>query len=223
MCRISGRSLSIIFVSSVRPMTDPSSEHYKNQLAAWRSWHAVAEAIIFFNDYQEALDSEITRFIPSENYPRILHMAEFMMEQEGWCALLNSDIVITPYFKTVEKKLNDKKAMACSSWRHEFDPAVGIEPRTRVDNGLDFFAAKPWVWAHVYAQVNENLRLGSVRWDTWMLGFFSIRAAAGNYDITKSRCVCHPRHSQEGRKYGPPPPDDLHFHAWPVMSRMEIK
>lgn len=199
---------------------DPNAEHYRNQLAAWRSWQQVADAIVYFNDPESALESDITRFIPSENYPRILHLAEFCMEQPDWCVILNGDIVITPYFKTIEKKLNDKKALACSSWRHEFDPAVGIEPRTRVDNGLDFFAAKPWVWAHVYAEVNEHLRLGAIQWDSWLLGFFSIRAAAGNYDITPSRCVCHPIHGS--RSYGPAPAP-FHFHAWPVMGNMKIK
>lgn len=213
-------ALALIFVSSVRPMTDPDSEHYKNQIAAWESWHKVATAIVYFNDPQPPLVSPITRFVPSENFPRILCMAELMMEQRDWCVLLNGDIWITEYFKIITQKLDAKKATCCASWRHEFDPKVGLEPRARVDNGLDFFAAKPAVWAHVYNEVNENLRLGAIQWDSWMLGFFSIRAAAGFYDITPSRCVCHPKH--EGRALGPAPPP-FHFHAWPVMSRMQIK
>lgn len=197
-----------------------SPEYDRNQLAAWKSWHEVAEAIIYFNDPQPQLFSSITRFVPAEPYPRILNMVELMMSQPGWCALLNSDIILTPYFKAIEQKLYAKKAIAASSWRHEFDPAIGIEPRARVDNGLDFFAASPWVWANVYAEVNENLRLGAIQWDSWLLGFFSIKAAAGFYDITPSRCVAHPAH--QGRCYGPAPAP-FHFHAWPVMSRMQIK
>lgn len=195
-------------------------EYDRNQLAAWKSWHEVAEAIIYFNDPQPQLQSSITRFVPAEPYPRILHMAELAMNQPGWCALINSDIVLSPYFKIVEQKLYAKKALAASSWRHEFDPAIGIEPRSRVDNGLDFFAANPWVWANVYNDIDERMRLGSQRWDSWMLGYFSIKAAVGFYDITPSRCVAHPKH--EGRILGPDA-GEVHFHAWPVMSRMQIK
>jgi hypothetical protein len=141
------------------------------------------------------------------------------MEQQDWCAILNADIVVTPHFKLVELKLKARKASAASSWRHEFDPAIGFDPCSRVDNVLDFFAASPFVWSLVYQDVNETLRLGSVQWDSWMLGYFAVKATAGFYDITPSKCIRHPRHGN--RKYGPNP-EPVHFHGWPVMSPVVI-
>lgn len=188
-------------------------------MAAWKSWHQVAEAIVLFNDVQPALQSSITRFIPAESHPRIMELVELCMYQKEWCAILNGDIVITECFQRVELTLSARRAQAAVSWRHEFDPNVGLEPRARVDNGLDFFAACPWIWAQVYAAVNENLRLGAIQWDSWMLGFFGLRSGGSLFDITPSRCVCHPLH--QGRQYGPAPPP-FHLHAWPTMPGLQI-
>lgn len=210
----------MIFVSSIRPMgNDPNAEHYRNQLAAWKSWSKVASAIVYFNDPEPVLESPITRFIPSENFPRILEMAGLCMCQPEWCVILNGDIVVTERLRSVEERLKQFRAMAAASWRHEFDPAIGLEPRKRVDNGLDFFAAHPIIWARVHLEANENLRLGSIQWDTWLLGFFGFKAAGLFWDITPSRCVCHPKHN--GRAYGPAPPP-FHFHAWPLMPSKKL-
>lgn len=210
----------MIFVTSARPMgSDPANEYYRNQLAALTSWHQSASAVVYFNDVQPALSSPITRFIPAENFPRIIDLAEFCAEQKDWCAILNADIVITPYFLQIERKLKARKACAASSWRFEFDPAVGIDPCERVDNGLDFFAATPEIWAKVYQDVPESLRISVQQWDSWMLAYFSMHAVSGFYDITPSKCVRHPSHGN--RQYGPYG-GPVHFHGWPTMSPVQI-
>jgi hypothetical protein len=204
----------MIAVSSCRPMGQ-SAEYDANQKRAWESWQRVFVAVAYFNDPQPELSSDITRFVPSEPYPLVIDLVQFCAEQSDWCAILNADIVLTDRLRPIEQKLKARKASCASSWRHEFDPARGIEPRSRVDNGLDFFAASPEFWAQVYHDVPETLRLGAQRWDSWMLAYFGQKGVAGFYDLTPSRCVCHPKH--DGRAYGPAGPD-VHFHGWPVMS-----
>lgn len=189
-------------------------EYDANQKRAWQSWHMVMSAIVYFNDPQPELESPITRFIPSEPYPRILDLVEFCMNQEDWCCIINADIVITERFRAVEKKLKSRNLYCSSSWRHEFDPAVGIDPCSRVDNGLDYFGASPKFWEEVYQDVPDTLRLGSQQWDSWMLAYFGQRGASGFAHISDSKCVRHPKHGS--RSYGPPTPP-VHFHGWPVM------
>lgn len=206
----------MIFVSSLRNFTDPASEYGRNQIAAFKSWSKVAEAIVYFNATpQPEMESPITCWLPSEEYPRIMDMAECCASQPGWSCIINADIVVTPHISSVEQKLKHRKAIAASSWRHTFDPARGLEPRQRTDNGLDFFMATPEFWRKVYAAIPESLRIGTQMWDQWMLAFFSMYAVSGFYDITPSRCICHPNH--EGRKYGPFG-GPVHIHGWPTMS-----
>lgn len=200
-------------------------EYDRNQLTAWKSWQSVASAVVYFNDPQPALASPITRFIPSEPFPRLIDIFEFCAEQKDWCAVLNGDIVILNHFQSVEKKLKARNACAASSWRWEFDPEVGFFPNAVVDPGVDFFAATPKIWQQVYQDIDENLRLGSVQWDSFLLGWFAVKAVHSPtegcfYSITPSRCVLHPKHGN--RKYGPNPPP-VHFHGWPTMSPCEIK
>lgn len=210
----------MIFVSSARPFTPYPSEYNTNQLAAFKSWEKVADAIVYFNQPQQELQSPKTRFIPAEDFPRILDMAELCANQPGWSCILNADIVITEHFIDVERKLKARKACAASSWRHDFDPKVGLEPRGRTGNGIDFFAATQDFWQKVYHAVPESLRIGVQVWDQWMLAFFAMYAVQGFYDLTPSRCVCHPIHG--GRAYGPFG-GMVHIHGWPCMSPCAIE
>jgi hypothetical protein len=206
----------VIFVSSARVTSDPSDEYFKNQSLATKSWRMVASAIVYFGPSQEYLESPITRFLPSEPFPKILDLVEFCAEQSDWSAILNSDIVLTSRLLTLEKSLKARKASCASSWRHQFDPAVGIDPCERVDNGLDFFAASPEFWKVVYQDCPETLRLGAQRWDSWMLAYFGMKGIAGFYDLTPSKCVRHPLHF--GRIYGDAGPDVDFMGGWPTMS-----
>ncbi len=217
----------MIFVTSCRPMGD-SPEYDSNQFRAYQSWLHVADAIVFFNDPQP-LSSPITRYLPSEPYPRLIEMVDFCADQPDWCCLINSDIVVTPHFRRVEAKLKRIKATCASSWRWQFDPKVGIEPCHHVDNGLDFFAATPGAWGEIYETMHstpqgehdaaKHLRWGSPSWDSWMLGTFWKKFTSAFYNITGSKCIRHPLHG--GRKHGGGVPD-VHLEGWPVMSTAEI-
>jgi hypothetical protein len=205
----------MIFVSSARPMgNDP--QYDRNQLAAKASWDKCASKIVYFNDIQPQLRSPKTWFVDAEPYPRILDILEFCMSQEEWCAILNADIVVGPNFPVVEAKLRSKNAMCASSWRYNFDPAIGISSGVHNDNGIDFFAATPEVWGRAYELCQEELRLGSGYWDGWMLSVFGTFFMLGFWNLTPARVIFHPNHS--GRIHGP------HFditrikiYQWPVM------
>jgi hypothetical protein len=205
----------MIFVSSARPMGD-DPEYDRNQLAAKASWELVASAIVYFNDVQPQLASAKTRFLPSQPYPFIRDMVDFCADQEAqWCALINSDIIVTPAIKRVMEKLKAKNAYACASWRWNFDPADGIEKCAHEDNGLDFFMAIAGAWELIYQQeAPKFLKFGAPSWDSWMLGAFFKLLASGFYDITAARVIRHPRHG--GRKHGTGVPS-VHYIAWPVM------
>lgn len=217
----------MIFVSSARPFDqDPTGEYARNQLMAKASWENVASAIVYFNDPQPQLASPKTRFIPAEPYPHLIDMIDLCADQgDEWVCILNADIVTTPQLLGAEQRLKKQHAVAASSWRWEFDPAVGINPCQHVDNGLDFFAAIPRAWMKVYDTMHrtpqgehdaaKHLRLGAPSWDTWALAtFFHLFSHMGFYNITGTKSIRHPRH--EGRRHadGVPP---VHLPCWPVM------
>lgn len=220
----------MIFVSSARPMGD-DAEYDRNQLAAKASWEIVASAIVYFNDVQPQLASPKTHFIPAEQYPALIDMVDFAADQgDEWVALVNADIVVTPIFIHAEKRLKEKKAVAASSWRWEFDPAVGISPCAHIDNGLDFFAAVPGAWNQIYEQMHtgaqgdadapKHLRWASPGWDSWMLGtFFHLFSHRGFYNLTGWKAVRHPRHGSRRYGTGVPP---VHFLGWPVMPQDSV-
>lgn len=215
----------MIFVTSARPMGD-DPEYDRNQLTAKQSWEPLATAIVYFNQPQPQLASPKTRFIPAEPYPHVIDMVDLCADQgDEWCCLLNADIVTTPVLLHLEQRLKLKHAIAVSSWRWEFDPAVGITPCHQLDCGLDFFAAVPGAWAELYEQMlrtpqgehdaAKHLRFGAPSWDSWCLGaFFKLFSHRGFYNITGSKCIRHPKHG--GRKHGTGVPP-VHFLDWPVM------
>lgn len=195
-------------------------QYDSNQLRAFHSWLLVADAIVYFNEPQAALRSPKTRFIPAEPFPMLRELVDFCADQPTWCAVLNADIVVTPVFKRLEQKLKDARASAASSWRWTFDPAIGLEPCEHNDNGLDFFAAVPGAWDLIYQQdAMKHLRMGAPSWDAWLLGAFYKLFQHGFYNLTKHRCIRHPKH--DGRKHAQI--SQLpHFIGWPVMGELEI-
>lgn len=214
----------MIFVSTARPMGD-DPVYDSNQLFAKASWEKVADAIAYFNNAQPALASPKTRFIPSQPYPFLRDIVDLCADQDDWTVIINADIWIHQAFTRIEQKLRAKKAVAASSFRWNFDPAVGVESCAHNDNGLDFFAATPGAWEMVYQKMGttpqgdadspRHLRLGAPQWDSWLLGtFFHLFSNVGFYDITDTRCVRHPIHG--GRKYGTGVPMP-HFYGWPCQ------
>lgn len=212
----------MIFISSVRQFDkDPSGEYQRNQLAAKASWERVATRIFYFNAREPALDSPKTVWIPADEYPRILDLCELAAQQNEWCAILNGDIVIGPGFPLVEAKLKARHATCASSWRYNFDPAVGIQGGVHDDNGLDFFAAVPAVWQKAYEMCDDRLHVSSTGWDCWCLSLFCTFFQQGFWDVTPSRVIFHPRHL--GRIHGPRVELDLvQTYSWPQMASAKI-
>lgn len=213
----------MIAVSSFRPFTDPSSEYGRNQIAAHRSWESQFDLIAYFNDFQPQLAGSNTVFIPSEPFPRIVELAAFCAGQGDWCAILNADIVVGDRFRVIERRLK-RSAHACAgvSYRHEFDPKVGLEPARVVDNGLDFFCATPDQWSRAAATLHPRVRLGAQSWDTQALSFFATFSIMGFYDLTPAKVIFHPKH--DGRLYGPcVPPDQIRVWGAPVMPHSKIQ
>lgn len=221
----------MIFVSTARVTNNPGDEYFRNQKFAVESWNKVAEAIVFFGPRQEHLASPITRFLPSEDFPKLVDVVDFCADQPVWCAIVNSDIWIHQALGKIEQKLNAKRAVAASSFRWNFDPAVGVNPCHHNDNGLDFFAAVPAAWAMLFEAMQhspqgdidspKHLRLGAGQWDSWCLGaFFHLFSTMGFYNLTDACVVRHPIHGN--RKYGTinhVPNYAPHFLGWPVMGQ----
>lgn len=212
----------MILVSSIRQFSnDPTSEYQRNQLAAKKSWEKVATRIVYFSAREPALDSAKTVWIPSEEYPRILDLVEFATQQTEWCALINSDIILGANLPLVEAKLKARKAKCASSWRWNFDPAIGIQSGVHNDWGGDFFAAVPEVWQRCYEMIDERLCVGSTFWDCWMLSFFCTFYVSDFWNITNSRVVFHPNHG--ARIHGPRfVHDTVQIYGWPRMSDQHL-
>lgn len=192
----------MIALSSLKPWSDPTEEHARNQMAAQCSWSVFKEVFLF------------------EDFPSIKFLSNFASQQNDWCAILNADIVISERLATVEKKLK-QRFTAATSYRYEFIPEAGFlhANLSPTDNGLDFFCAKPDVWRRVAEKCPDDLRLGCQMWDTWLLSFFATFECETYADITPARVVFHPKHGN--RKYGPTPkvPE---LWSWPVMSPAKI-
>lgn len=215
----------MIAISTARVTDDPSDEYFRNQSFAFQSWLKVFDAVIFLGPYQRHLDSPITRFFPADNFPKVYETVNICADQNEWTCIINSDIWVAPNFKRIEQKLAQKKAVAASSWRWTFDPAVGVEPCAHSDYGIDFFAAQPGAWEMVYREMQnsaqgdldspKHLRLGAPSWDQYMLGvFFMLFSTKGFFDLTATRVIRHPKHG--GRKNGTGVPV-VHMPHWPVM------
>jgi hypothetical protein len=110
----------------------------------------------------------------------------------GWCAIVNSDIVIKN-MPIIEVQLSNNRAFAAMSKRYEFE-GENFKSAKVVDLGLDFFAAQPAVWREALRIIPAQYRIGHCLWDTWMLGFLCENYFKGLWDITSCRAVFHPRH-----------------------------
>lgn len=181
----------MIAVSSFKPRGE-SLEIEQNQADANRSWNEVFSQIIYFNDYDHAMSSSKTSFIPCEGYPTIKDLAGYCSMLEGWSCIINADIVVTNAMILVEYALDRHNALCATSRRYTFDPKMGISKSSFVDFGLDIFVARPGIWSEVASIVPEDFRIGHCLWDTWMAGFFN--ATGKYYDITPFKCVFHPIH-----------------------------
>lgn len=190
----------MICLTSCKPLGSNSESDF-NQIAAWHSWQRVFSQIVYWNAPERELSSSNTLFIPSQPFPHIWEFVEVAAYQKDWCAIVNADIITGDNLKKAMHAAKAKKAMALTSWRYEFDPAVGINAHARiVDCGIDFFAASPEAWQIVWQHVPENIRIGCQQWDSWMLGALGELLGNRFMGINNFRCIFHPKHGN--RKYG---------------------
>lgn len=192
----------MIAVSSFRPL-DENPEFKANQIAAKRSWSSVFSRMIFLNQCDERMVNEElqTEFYGSDDFPCIKHMVEVCSIQEGWSCLINADIVVSDRIKKVEQELDRLGCCGAMSRRYNFEPRRGPDTGNVNDLGLDFFAAKQWVWKKCHEVIPDQFRIGHCFWDTWMMGFLNGTCRNKCADITPSRCIFHPIHGGRRTKY----------------------
>lgn len=191
----------MIAVSSMRLDVDCPPEIRRNQEAARFTWDDN------FEDYQIFWNSEA---------PTIQFLCDWCSRIPGWSAIVNGDIVIGPNWPAVEQALNRTRAVCAISKRYELGPDKNQASARVVDNGLDFFAARPEIWAMAAMEVPPEFRLGKIFWDTWMLGFFMHASKGECADLTDSRVIFHPRHGNRGQQQIEVPP--LKYPpTWPVL------
>lgn len=189
----------MIALSSLKPI-GTHDESDTNQFNAWESWQKSFSACVYFNEPQRVLQSSNTLYVPSSDFPHLWQFVEWAAYQSDWCCIINSDILIGHNWQQALNKIRIKKSKCFTSWRYEFNSALGLANARVVDCGIDIFAACPDVWKAVLAHIPENLRIGCQQWDSWMLGAFGELAGKSFVGISNHRCIFHPKHGN--RKYG---------------------
>lgn len=188
----------MIAVSSHKPFSK-SADIARNQLRAKESWEKVFDGIVYFGDYEPELASPKTEFVPCIDFPQISLLVLAAAESLDHSCILNADIIVDTTLKTLWPM---PKMSACTSRRYEFHPdefdLATAEPR---DFGVDFFLANPWVWRACWRAIPKHLRIGHVSWDSWMLSFLNGYCGRRFCDITKFRCIFHPKHEERNRPY----------------------
>lgn len=183
-------------ISSFKPFS-ASPEVAANQLAAKQTWESVFSQIVYFSpEIEPALASPKTRFVPSPDWPRIRDMMQYATDQPEWSCLINADIQVSFRLRFVEMELMRLGAQSAISFRHEL-PGGKV-----VDNGLDWFAAEPGLWALLAKRVPPDFRMGHILWDTWTLSAFTaIGRRKQCFDVTATKCIFHPKHGDRCRPH----------------------
>lgn len=192
---------AMIAVSSFKPL-DLSVEVALNQIRAHETWSRAFDAIIYFGKPEPRLECSKTNFIYHDDFPTISLMALTAAMTGDWCCIINSDIVVSPDLFRVWDKAVRQGAKAITSYRWEYEPGDIDLMNTRItDNGFDFFATSPDLWAKISIEVPPSYRIGHNVWDSWMLGFFNVHLGRKFVDITSQRVIFHPKHGQRQQKW----------------------
>ena len=182
-------------------LDDCPPEIFDNQRVAIATWEQN------FEDFQIFWGAEA---------PSIHDLCEYCSQQPGWSCIINGDIVIGPNWPAVEQALNRARAVCAISKRYELGPERNQATARVVDNGLDFFAARPEIWAMAAMEVPPHFKLGKIFWDTWMLGFFMHASRGECADLTDCRVIFHPKHGNRGQQQIEVPP--LKYPpTWPAL------
>ncbi len=209
----------MIAISS--PRFDAPQEIIQNQVAALNTWEQEFEMVflVIENDKPLEIISPVdakVRFLTTSEVPTIQSLCKLCASFQGWSAIINSDIVIGPNWRVVERELLRSKVVCAISKRWELPSDRNLDNAQVVDLGLDFFAATPAVWAAAAREVPEVFRLGKIMWDTWMLGFFMHVSRGNCADITPAKVVFHPKHGSRGAQQIDPP-EMKYRPMWPAF------
>lgn len=206
----------MIALSSYAPMSR-APEIARNQLVAKSTWDKTFSAIVYFNPVEERFVNANTGFTGQTERPSIRQMAEYAAEQNGWVAIINADVVVAMKMVGIDSVLNSQKVWCGMSRRLEFDPTGPPRKGRLVDLGLDFFFARPSVWALVASEIPDDFTIGRQQWDTWVLSFFIIHGGEYCVDLTPSNLIWHPKHDNRLDFHLKRPPGDTYLDrvSWP--------
>lgn len=179
----------MIAVSSFRPLGQ-NPEWDRNQLAAKRSWDEAFDEVFYFNVEEPQLGTGKTTFIPTLDHPPIVDMCRLCSIASRWACIINADIIVSPRVREIERRAEARGAYALTSFRYQLNNGR----QQVIDNGLDWFAALPWVWLTAVDKCPGQLRIGHPTWDTWMIGLFNYAAGTRFYNVTNHQLIFHPRH-----------------------------
>lgn len=196
----------MIAITSCRALSKCAPEIAANQLLALESWQRVFEHIVIFGAPEPKLESDITTFISSEDWPTISQMMAFASLLDDWSCLINADIFVSQEFGGVEAELKRRNAKCAMSYRYEFvadNPLVG----KRMDLGLDIFCARLEVWKQAAQAVPGVFRIGHGLWDNWTIGYFNTMFPDEFFDFTPAKVIFHPKHENRIHKYEFAKPD----------------
>lgn len=181
-------------ISSVRPLHECAKTRDRT-LAAHRTWLVAFDRIYYFGTQSPELAHPKVSFVISEQFPKIVKVAEFCASLEGWSCILNGDILVDRGMLEAERLLSKNRATAAMSrrWQFEGDSLRGAKV---VDLGLDFFAATQDTWRKVAEEYPEQYRFGHSSWDSLMLGAFNCIAGRSLFDLTPRKLIYHPKHAE---------------------------
>ena len=190
-----------------------SEQIAKNQLRAKASWEKAFESIIYFAEPDARLASDKTKFIRTDDFPRIKLMVMTAAMYPDISCLINADIVVGEHLPVVATGLIYKGILALTSMRYEFEQdAPNFDRSAIADHGVDFFCATPQVWHKCWKMIPDEFRIGHGGWDSWMLGFLNWHCKLKFLDITPQRCIFHPRHGERKSRYTFSTPEPIFSH-----------
>lgn len=188
-------------ISSFRKLSD-NSEVAENQLRAFESWSKVFDTVILFGKEEFMIDWPNFEFVDAGDFPKIQTLALACSLADDMACIINSDIVVSPALYQVIQEVVRKGGQCATSRRYEFNPKSTDFNRAKiVDNGVDFFCAYPDLWKICVREIPKTFRIGHCAWDSWMLGFFNTLRPRAFWDISKRRCIFHPKHGSRKRTH----------------------
>lgn len=171
-------------------------------MLAKRTFEMTFNKIIYLGPNEFPLRSHKTRFVPSEDFPRIKSLMQIASMQPGFTAILNADIVVNDLRK-LERQMMATGKVCASSRRWHFDPNTCAWDQAQLgeDRGRDIFIARCDVWRHAARNVPDEFRIAHGGWDGWTTDFFRRHYNENFIDFTGQRLIFHPIHGSRKMPY----------------------